>query len=291
MSIILVMIIIFIIIIIFNCKNIFNYKNIIEYITSTVISTHNAGFFSCCSIKLNDIINYINTHSKIPDYVDSSKQFDLYKKDKKKDITYDYFEHYDNIIIVINYPINYHEKHQFINYSDLNYKNIVPIVKKYFSPSTQIINIVEKIKQKYNINYDNTIAVYYRGTDKIIETQISSFENFYNKIKEISDLDVNKYIIIQTDTAPFIDYINSKNLKNIIIFNENSTSYSNVGIHNEKTNEENYNDMLNLFSIFLIISKCKYIICSSGNCSLWMMLYRENNKNVYQFLNDEWYSK
>jgi hypothetical protein len=42
-------------------------------------------------------------------------------------------------------------------------------------------------------------------------------------------------------------------------------------------------------SITIIMSKCKYIICGSGNCSIWIMLYRENNKNVYQNNNGKWY--
>jgi hypothetical protein len=258
----------------------------------SIISTHNAGFFSCCSVKLYNIIDYINSNFKLPDSVDSSRQFNLYKKDQEKDITFEYFEHYDNTKdIVINNYINYHFDYQFTDYSNLDYKNIVPIVNKYFYPSEQILEIIDNMKKKYNIDYDNTIGVYYRGTDKYIETQLSSFDNFYDKIKEINDLHPNKQIIIQTDTTQFIDFIKNKNLDNIIIFDENITSYSNAGIHYERTNIENYDDMLNLFSIFLILSKCEYIVCSSGNCSIWIMFYRENNKNVYQFLNNTWYIK
>ena len=40
----------------------------------------------------------------------------------------------------------------------------------------------------------------------------------------------------------------------------------------------------------VIISKCKYIICSSGNCSIWMMFYRGNNKNIIQHINGSWYN-
>ena len=36
------------------------------------------------------------------------------------------------------------------------------------------------------------------------------------------------------------------------------------------------------------MSKCKYIICGSGNCSIWIMFYRENANNVFQNLNGEW---
>ena len=101
--------------------------------------THNAGFFSCCSVKLTYIVEYINSNKKIADSVDSSKQFELYKNDKNKDITFDYFEHYDNIkddIIIHN--INYHNSYQFSDYSNLDYEYITPLIKKYFSPSVKI---------------------------------------------------------------------------------------------------------------------------------------------------------
>jgi hypothetical protein len=38
------------------------------------------------------------------------------------------------------------------------------------------------------------------------------------------------------------------------------------------------------------MSKCKYIICGSGNCSEWVMLYGGNNKNVIQNINGTLYA-
>ena len=57
---------------------------------------HNSGFFSCCSVRLNKIVDYINLEKKIPNIVDSSKQFKWYKnnENKKKDITFHYFKNY-----------------------------------------------------------------------------------------------------------------------------------------------------------------------------------------------------
>ena len=52
-------------------------------------TTHNAGFFSCCSTKLADIVKFINSNKKLPDNVDSSQQFSRYKPKKNRDITYD----------------------------------------------------------------------------------------------------------------------------------------------------------------------------------------------------------
>ena len=44
------------------------------------ITYNNAGFFSCCSVKLYKIIEFINSNKRLPDNVDSSKQFKMYKK-------------------------------------------------------------------------------------------------------------------------------------------------------------------------------------------------------------------
>jgi len=144
----------------------------------SVICNHNWGFFSCCSVKLHNIVNFINLNSKIPDYVDSSQEFSWYKNEKK-DITYEYFEHYDNIKdITINYPINYNHEYQYIDYSKLDYNKIIPIVKKYFSPSKQITDIIENLEEKYNLVYDNICVLFYRGNDKITETEICSYDEY-----------------------------------------------------------------------------------------------------------------
>ena len=124
----------------------------------SVVVTHNAGFFSCCSIKLDNIIIYINKHSKIPDYVDSSQQFEWYKNESK-DITYEYFEHYDSIDTLISFPVDYYQSHQYTNYSELDYAMICPVVKKYFSPSKQIITILNYWNK--NMGWIMTIFVSY----------------------------------------------------------------------------------------------------------------------------------
>ena len=41
-------------------------------------------------------------------------------------------------------------------------------------------------------------------------------------------------------------------------------------------------------AITIIMSKCKYIICGTGNCSYWIMLYRGNAHNIIQFNNNQW---
>jgi len=253
--------------------------------------THNAGFFSCCSVKLDKIVEFINSNKRLPDNVDSSEQFRMYKNGPNKDITFDYFEHYENVPDVnIIHPIKYGASDQFKNYANLDYKCITPLIKKYFSPSDKLSIIINNIEKKYNIVFANTVAVYYRGTDKITETKLASFDEFYNQIIKIVNINKDINILLQTDCAQFIDYINNKNFKNVVIIDENKTSYGNRGIHIEQSYSTNYQDMFYFLSTIVILSKCKYIICSTGNCSIWTMLYRGNNENIIQYRDGTWHN-
>ena len=57
-----------------------------------------------------------------------------------------------------------------------------------------------------------------------------------------------------------------------------------------KFKEQNYEFSKKYLAITIIMSKCKYIICGSGNCDEWIMFYRGNNKNVIQNLNGTWHN-
>ena len=256
----------------------------------SVICTHTGGFFACCNVKLHKIVDFINRNNKLPDFVDSSYAFPLYKKNNNEDITYDFFKHYKYIDLPNLYiPIKYHHQDQFIDYSLLDYNGISPVLKKYFTPSDKILNNYYFLSYKYNINPDNCIAVYYRGTDKYTETELASYETFECRVVELLVFNSDLKIILVTDSTQCLEHFKNKFSNRLIIITENRTSSTNKGIHNESTPLENYNDMINLFSTFLILAKCKYFICSSGNCSQFMVMYRGNANNVCQYLNGTWF--
>lgn len=254
--------------------------------------THNAGFFSCCNIRLDTAIKYFNNNETTAK-IDSSEQFILYKPHHlfSTDITSHFFEEKDNTIeyterIVISTD---NREDQFSDYRLLNIESITPFIDKYFSPSKEILQIKEIMMRKYHIDANNCIAVYYRGTDKYIETPLAKFELFSDKINEIytntSINNKNKQILVQTDSTQFLEHVQQL-YPNVIVFKENLTSSSNIGIHNERGGNSNYTDIKFLFATFLIMSSCETLICPSSNCSLWMTYYRGHKKNVYQYLID-----
>lgn len=256
------------------------------YNKKTILKTiHNAGFFSCCSIKLNDLIVFYNVYKQVPDEVDSSTQFNLYKKNKT-DITYDYFKEPLDVPIVYTGPLYFHHDFQFINYNLLSLQELHPFIEKYFTPSEEIIHLQQELLSKYKIQTENCIGLYYRGTDKKSETIIGNFETYYDTLKEVLQHNKNSQIIIQTDSAPFLDFMKNRQ-ENSIVIHENKTSYNEVGIHHEDRSN-NYDAMKYFFATCLILAKCKYMICCTNNCSIWMIFYRQHTNNVYQFNKGKW---
>lgn len=256
--------------------------------------THNAGFFSCCSVKLTKIVEFINLNKKLPDNVDSSQQFMWYKKDncKKQDITFDYFEHCENVPYVnIIHPINHNTSFQFKNYANLDYKCIIPLIKKYFSPSVEINKIINNIEKKYKLLYENICVLFYRGNDKNRETKKCAYNEYLIYANQLLEKNPNLVFLVQSDETEFIEYIINKFPNNSFYFNDEIR-------HMKKCNNtvdiimrsQNYEFSKKYLAITIIMSKCKYIICGSGNCDIWIMFYRGNNKNVIQNLNGTWYN-
>lgn len=257
--------------------------------TTTLYITHNSGFFSCCSVKLHTIAKYINWNRKLPSIVDSAAQFEWYKKPGEGDVTYKYFEHPDNITLNITIDtIPFHHSYQFINYNRLRYDKIVPIVQKYFTPSAEIYSMIDFIERKYNLDYGNLSVLFYRGNDKITETTLCNYTEYLTYARDILDKNPETRFLIQSDETEFIKFM-EKELPNSVVF------YDEIRHMNKcvSTVDVEMKENIELFSkyylaITVIMSKCKYIVCGSGNCSIWILFYRGNCKGVYQNLKGNW---
>lgn len=252
---------------------------------------HNAGFFSCCSVRLGSIVHYFNKEKQLPKYVDSSTQFQWYKE-LQTDVTFQYFKHYNEIENDITYTsdIDYHDTKQFGFYKDLDFEKNNPFIKKYFTPSNLVQNKINAIVQKYEIDYDNTCALFHRGLDKVTETEICSYEDKIEKAKELLKENPNIRFLIQSDETGFIE-------KACETFPDNSFYCKDEIFHmdhdaktliDHKYRENPEDRAQNLLAVLVIMSKCKHVIISSGNCDIWTVLFRGNAKNVTQFFKNAW---
>ena len=254
-----------------------------------IIISASSGFFSCCSIILNEVIQYFNYFKKIPSIVNRTNVFEWQKNTLNGkingDISDDYFINYkQQDIILFNKNISYDERDQYREYIKIDYfQEIQPFIKKYFSPSQQIQTIIEEIENKYSIDYKNTCDLFYRGNDKNTETKICSYDDIIKQAKQILQDKPSIKFLIQSDETEFIEQMRKE-------FGENTFYFKDEIRHMNKCNSSvdlMYSNTNNYFSkrylaITLIMSKCEYVICTTGNCSIWILLYRGNHNNVFQ---------
>jgi hypothetical protein len=269
------------------CDNIYLFKNISDIDNENlVIHKQACGFFSNCTIRLLDIILYFNAVKQLPLFVDSSTQFEWYKHGTgMNDITNEYFINNLDVSIFYDKPISFREQYQYIKYNKLNFTDISPFVTKYFSPTTQIKECIQFIENKYEIvDYENICVLFYRGNDKATETYLPSYQDFIVKARTLYSENNNIKFLIQSDENEFIVKMVSEFPNNSFCFKDEIRTINKTdNLSVDKINlDTNFMYSQYYLAITIIMSKCKYIVCTTGNCSLWIALYRGNANNVFQ---------
>jgi len=241
------------------------------------------GFFSCCSIRLESIILYFNQQKVLPEEVDSSDQFKWYKQMySTDDITYQYFEKQNNL--AINYKeIEFTNRYQFLNYNTFPYQDYIPFIKKYFYPSQEVQQLIKDLEKKYQIDYHNTCVLFYRGNDKATEITLPSYESLLEVAQQIKEQNPNVRFLIQSDETEFLQKMlelpNSFYFKDEIRYMpRQKATVDHIDIN------QNLRFSKLFLAITIIMAKSQYIVCNTGNCSMWICLYRGHTQNVFQII-------
>lgn len=250
-----------------------------------------AGFYSCCSVRLHYLIEYFNVYKKIPQIYDCKGFFLLYKNENRnnEELTFDFFKHYNQDElkdININYErdVDFKEHYQYKKFHKLDYEKLKPFIKKYYSPNDNILKIKKTIEDKYKIDYNNICVLFYRGNDKATETLLPSFDEYIeeaNKIMEKEKNNPNFKFLIQSDETNFINEMKEL-YPNHIIFNDEIRHMPRTNTSVDKINTDknkNYEYAKKYLGIILIMSECKYIISGCGNNPLWIYFFRGNLNN------------
>lgn len=256
--------------------------------TETLHVGHNTGLFSCCMIRLRDIVNYFNTNKKLPGKVDSSKQFTLYKSEQTKDITHSLFAEEDSFPdIEYTSPVSIvrgRDCIHFPNYQNINYAEIAPFIKKYFSPSSLIQERITHYEDKYQLDYNTTCLVYYRGNDKATEVLCPDYSIIIEKASQVKQEHPEIRFLVQSDEAEFIEYFLSHYPNAIVLTELEAIKKSKVNparaLPVDKREEHGYNFLAAIY----FLSKIKYIVTTTHNAATWLCLFRGHCDGVYQYL-------
>ena len=256
--------------------------------------THNSGFFSCCSYRLFKIIEYFNKKKCLPETIDTTNSFTWYKPENRleQDIITDYFTLTADEI-EYNKNIELSQKVfdvQFYDYNKLYFDDFNPFINKFFTPSDDILSIVSSIENKYNLpDYKNLCVLFYRGNDKMKETIPPSYSDFFRKALELKRKNENIRFLLQSDESEFLTAMLKLFPDSIVFIDQIRHINKDCDTVDRVYYGNNYNFSKNFLAIIIIMSKCSHIICTSGNCSLWVIFFRGNANNVIQYLNQKEY--
>ena len=242
----------------------------------------NCGFYS------NQTQAFLSTlillsHGILPDKIDYSMGFKRFKSDPERDIFPDFYRiNPDQEVTPKNIILPDENRKQFEIY-DFEYYN--QVVKRFFNPSGVVTDRWQMLTEKYDIDPEKTVSVLYRGTDKCTEVRLASPEAYLDVVKQILDQTPANRVLVQTDQTQVLDYFKSE-LGNIVVsFSETpSTSGNNSMIDTMEKDKRDMTDWMQWFDAALrCVAECAYVVNHTGNCGLWMNLYRGNVNNVFQF--------
>ena len=249
--------------------------------TKTYFLTHNAGFFSCASVALEDLI------TKNPSKISSRFGMGLYK----------------NVLFTNNWEFFYRlpskgsinnnkniSKNEILDtsnwwkkkYKTLPIKKVELYILKYFSPSDHVIDLEKNLTKKYKLNFSQTIGVHYRGTDKYTDWDLTPISAYVDEIDKILKANRSKDILFLSDDLSAQLYVKKRFYnQNLVIIEELSTSSGLVGAHYAYKGNRIKQAQL-YFAAVLMLSKCNYLITHTGNGALWEVLYRDSIENFIQ---------
>lgn len=259
---------------------------------------HNAGFFSNLSTCLWSAVSLYHRHSGVaPARIRCARSFNHYKRAEDRDVADIYPHHFAQNADVPLGPIvspapkmNHHSL-----YTSRVFSFLRPMVERYFIPNSNIDRIRTLITKKYCITPENTIGVWYRGTDKSKEIHNASTEYYLKHVLWMLKREPHLRVWLQSDQEQAVDLFRAElchsHEKLLDFVDMLPVTRGSGGIHLQNDNyyqscgltREAYGQLM--LATVSLMSKCRYVVACTGNVGYWLMLYREHWAGCYQDVN------
>jgi len=244
--------------------------------------THSFGFFSNCSVTLWSLTREYPSERYMK--VNWPCQ-DQWRNDHQagKNLFDRYFHPNTNLdthALANLLPIDHHGV-----YRDLPFDKLTPYIENYFTPSEIVRNKLDELVNKYEIDFNNTIGLWYRGTDKFTELTPVPPRFYTNEVQRLIPKNPRLRVLLQTDQEQIRDIFVRELGERVFYFSELPVTKSSIGIRNvsrEDRGISNFEFGITLLAVVNIFAKCRYLVTHTGNVSLWMYLYRGTARNTCQ---------
>ncbi len=265
-----------------------------KFSNKNIIVLHNAGFFSCAEVRLRAIVLFVAKYKCLPNIVDSSMSWDWYRPPgQTHDVTpsfwktemppvYTSTQAIDGLIK--QRPLFKNGQIQYSDYSKLNHAALRPILRQYFTPSDEIMEIAAELRVKYRLDPAHTCVLFFRGNDKATEIGQPSYGTLFQKAQEVTSANPNVFVWAQSDEQEFLDTA-KRTFPGVLVMQPEdirSIKKSNTTVDKIDT-ASNFAFAKKFLAITFLMSQCKNVICNTGNCSLWIALLRGHTNGFQHF--------
>lgn len=257
--------------------------------TKTIIGEEhikNYGFFSTFTLMLISIINVYKNLGMVVENVDGRHLLNHLRQNQDIDMYHHFFNINKDVIIDVNVSeihkdLQLNEQHTI--YKEENMKTFKPFFERYFNLNQRLVDLIEDLKRKYNIDSENSISVIYRDSDKW--TDLGGFNYispaFYYRIaKNLKTKYPDYKVLIQTEN-PGIKRVFREAFQAVSV-DETLTSVTGEYPTFLTLNENKLNWADAYVAALWIHSKSKYLITYTGNSGFFVYLSRGTTKNMYQ---------
>lgn len=282
--------------IIYDCRYVTAYCALQNIYENRLECLWNSGFYSNIHQTFSALLTLLS-HGIAPDMISYEHGFKSYKLDPSRDVYSCFHKQNPNQELPIwkNLQRTSCNSTSNIDVNSIPFREYTQIINRYFSPSDAIINNIDYLKAKYQIDPQKTISLHYRGVDKFTEVSLASPQQYADVIESLLIKNSDHKVLVQTDQTQALEYFLQRFGSKAFYFEELPTT-SKVGDDAKKIDMEffhkrfDYSDDVDpipftqMFDAAIrIISSTNHIITHTGNGALFTILYRGSYNNVYQF--------
>ncbi len=258
-----------------------------------LLITHNAGFFSCSTVALEKIAESHRATGRLP-ILHRSQQYEMHRSSRLKWVVPHFYDARNDVRFqrpVRRRGISMAAEQlsadgvelQFSDYRDLNFAYTNRLLSNYFAPSEPVLKAKTEMLRRYRIRPDRTVAVLYRGTDKLKESPPAPFEAFADRVEAIVRRGGERTVLVQTDTRGLRESLESQFASVVHAQELAPMARQDVARPALLARRLRTEDAQRFLAMLLILAECASLVTTSGNVGLWATLYRGHARGLHQW--------
>ena len=244
--------------------------------------THNAGLFSCLCTMIWCVRELQLRGRPIPTVYNNSFGMHYFKSHHFANSYLNYFlepaEYSLGQVSKLNAlssiaEFDHHGSYRELYLDILTADWIDAYLDCYMRPSAELSSRIDFFIEKYCLLSKKTIAVCYRGTDKILEVTPDPVERYVVEARNLFNLFGADQLLIQTDQAQVKDFFLAEFPDNCVFIKELPTTELDVVMHRQRhivLDPESWT--MDLIAMVFAVSRCQAIVCHTGNIGFFIAM-------------------